>query len=305
MTDPLDVERDFRRYLAAKRTVDDRALDRRVFDRLRAALERRDAIAIVEIGAGIGAMVERLLALDALPRRTEYTAVDVDPATVETARNRLPDRLERAGYDVARTDDAVRFERGNRTVSLDLVVDDAVGFVARERDRGRVWDLLVGHAVLDVIGVDALPTLLRAVPGGFCYFPITFDGATRFEPPHSLDRQIERRYHRYLDGKPDGSSRAGRRTLRRLQQQAVDVLAVGGSDWVVYPVDGDYPAEEAYFLHYSVDTIEGALADDSAIPADALTDWTETRHRQIDDGELTYVAHQLDMLGRVPSAPGD
>jgi hypothetical protein len=46
-------------YLLAKRTVDDRALHRGVFDRLRSELPPRPRI--LEIGAGAGTMVARAL----------------------------------------------------------------------------------------------------------------------------------------------------------------------------------------------------------------------------------------------------
>lgn len=337
MTNGFDAdygfERDFQRYLAAKRTVDDRAIDRRTLDRLRTELDRLktdehpDVLDVLDVGTGIGATIERMLALDELPRRVEYTAVDLDPANVEIARQRLPDVLAAEGYDAVRTDDGLRFERGDRTVSLELVAGDAVEVVSGELDRGRTWDLLVGHAVLDVIGPDALAVLLGAVPGGYCYFPITFDGATRFGPPHDLDAEIERRYHRHLDRKPAGRSRAGHPTLDRLCRSAAEVLAVGGSDWVVYPGDSGYPGDEAYFLHYIVDTVARSIADDAAIddgpsadtagedpavddgdPDDPVLDesalraWATTRHRQVDEGRLTYVTHQLDVLARVPDS---
>lgn len=305
MSDGFDFERDFHRYLAAKQTVDDRAIDRRTFERLESELEQRDAISILEVGAGTGAMIERLLALDALPDRVEYTAVDTEARNLDTARERLPSRLEGIGYSVDRTDESLRIERDGRIVSLELVVDDAIQRIDRKRCSGRTWDLLVGHAVLDVIGLDSLGVLLSAVPGGLCYFPITFDGATRFAPRLPLDERIERRYHRHMDRKPDGSSRAGQRVLGRLWESDVELLAVGGSDWVVYGTDAGYPADEAYFLHYIVDTIGRALADDPGLDDEALHGWVETRHEHVNEGQLTYVAHQLDLLGRVSSSLSD
>lgn len=304
MTDAFDpeqdVERDFQRYLDAKRTVDDRVLDRHTVDRLRTELGRLDSLDVLDVGSGTGAMVERLLSLDELPERVAYTAVDIDPENVQSARDRLPDRVAAAGYDVDRTDAGLRCDRDDRTVDLALVEGDAVEFATRQRERGRTWDLLVGHSLLDVIDLDVLPALLSAVPGGLCYFPITFDGGTRFTPTHPLDGRVERRYHRHMDEKPVGCSRAGYRTLGRLHESAGDVLAVGGSDWVVHPDDGEYPADEAYFLRYIVDTVGRALAEDPSVDDESLGEWVETRHRQIEAGRLTYVAHNLDILGRAP-----
>ncbi|PSQ57565.1 hypothetical protein BRD18_07310, partial [Halobacteriales archaeon SW_7_71_33] len=64
------------RYLAAKRTVDDRALDEGVLDRLARAVP--DSPTVLEVGAGIGTMVERLLDRGLLSGAVTYVAVDLD-----------------------------------------------------------------------------------------------------------------------------------------------------------------------------------------------------------------------------------
>ncbi len=51
----------FLRYLRAKKTVDDRALNAGVWAQLAAHLGARDDVRILEAGAGIGTMIERLI----------------------------------------------------------------------------------------------------------------------------------------------------------------------------------------------------------------------------------------------------
>ena len=66
------------RYLAAKKSVDDRALNWQVWQHLVAALPRatlEQPLRILEVGAGIGSMVERLLTDDVLTHAT-YTAIE-------------------------------------------------------------------------------------------------------------------------------------------------------------------------------------------------------------------------------------
>lgn len=297
------MDADFQRYLRAKRTVDDRSLDRRLLDRLQSELRTRDRpgpLRILEVGAGVGTMVERLLEWDLLPpgERVEYTALDVDPANVRTIRDRLPAWASDRGIDAALADGTVTLDGSTRVV-VDPVVADATDFVpAADRE----WDLLVGAAVLDIIGLDALLALLSGLGEGGCwYFPITFDGGTRFAPTHSADDTVEAAYHQHMDEKPGGDSRAGQHALERLgQSTATRVLGVAGSDWAVYPVDGEYPGDEAYFLRYVLDTIERSLSELEGGPdEETLAAWLERRRRQIDRGELTYLTHQLDLLGRV------
>jgi hypothetical protein len=116
-----------------------------------------------------------------------------------------------------------------------------------------------------------------------------------------VDDAIARRYHDHMDRIRDGGhSRAGRRLLDAARRRdGLELLAAGGSDWVVRPRDGEYPDDEAYFLHHVVDTVDGALSAHPDADDDARRRWVRRRHAQVDAGELIYVAHQIDALGRV------
>ena len=90
------------RYLAAKKSVDDRALNWRVWQRLVAALPRaptEQPLRILEVGAGIGSMVERLLAGDVLTHAT-YTGIDMAPTLMAEAHRRLPQWADEQGFQV-------------------------------------------------------------------------------------------------------------------------------------------------------------------------------------------------------------
>ncbi len=305
MTEPAAYS--FRRYLEAKRTVDERARNRRVFDRLgRALADRPTPLAVLEVGAGTGALVERLAAWEALPATVEYTAVDVDSELVAAARDRLVARTDPPTFEPREREGVLVADRGGRRVVVELLARDAFDLVA---ETDRTWDLLVAQAFVDLTDVrDALARLGSALaPGGLCYFPITFDGGTWFHPPvdPAFDERVARRYHDHMDAGEgtaggEGDSRAGRRLLSALPELGGTVLATGGSDWVVVPGPDGYRADEAYFLHHVVETVRGALADDPALEAARFARWVERRHRQIEDGRLVYVAHQLDVLGRLP-----
>jgi hypothetical protein len=157
--------------------------------------------------------------------------------------------------------------------------------------------------------LPALCSLMR--PGGLLYFPLTFDGGTVFQPEGEaqFDGAIEACYHqtidqRVLDGKPSGDSRAGRRLFAHLRAAGVDVVAAGGSDWVVFAGANGYPADEAYFLHDIIHTIGATLTGHPQLNTERLSTWLAQRHAQIEQGTLVYIAHQLDILGRVPARTG-
>lgn len=297
MTDP------FHRYLRAKRTVDDRAIDRRLVGILREALAARAAatdgpLRVLEIGAGIGTMVRRAVEWDLLPSgEIAYTAVDVQQETVESIPRYLREWAGEHPPSVSRTDPLV-LDAPDRTITIEPVVADAVAYAdGADAD----YDLLVGAALLDLLDLDGLETLLGALAqGGLYYFPITFDGATRFVPGHPSDCAVERRYHAHMDRKAGGSSRAGGELLARLQGlEASTVLGVAGSDWIVRPVDGTYPHDEAYFLSHIIDTVEAALGELDGETVPDLDEWLDRRREQVGAGELVYLTHQLDVLGRV------
>ncbi|MFC6756214.1 hypothetical protein ACFQER_05320 [Halomicroarcula sp. GCM10025894] len=273
----------FQRYLRAKRTVDDRALDRRLVESLRAELAARAAehsgpLRVLEIGAGIGTMLTRFLDWDVLPEcDVEYVALDVQADNVAAMAGYLTEWA--VDSDVTVDDDApITLEDGTRQVTVESVVADAIDYADGHDAVGHGgrpgYDLLVGAALLDILDREALGTLLGTVaPGGLYYFPITFDGATRFRPPHPADSAVEGRYHDHMDAKPGGDSRAGGAVLERLQRLGgATLLGVAGSDWVVRPVDGTYPGDEAYFLRHILDTVEGAVGE-QAVPRGSTTGW--------------------------------
>ena len=243
MTDAFD----FTRYLASKRTVDDRALNRQVWQTLADAVDdelaRDRPLRVLEVGAGIGTMVERCVEWGLFARsgfEVDYTAIDSEENNIEVARRRLA-HLPSGGKPGLR----VRLETA-----------DLYEFAARRENRQR-FDLIIAHALLDLLHLPtALPSLLQmARPGGLFYFSINFDGATLFLPEvdAALDGRIEALYHRSMDtritdGQPSGDSRTGRKLFHALRGRRAEVLAAGSSDWVVHPVGGGYPADEAYFL---------------------------------------------------------
>ena len=146
----------------------------------------------------------------------------------------------------------------------------------------------------------------RLAPGGLFYFTLNFDGATILEPPidPDLDALIEALYHRTMDtrrsrGRPSGSSRTGRRLFGRLKEAGARLIAAGSSDWVVFPGPDGYPGDEAYFLHFIIDTIGQALHGHPELAGSRFQAWIAQRHRQIEARELIYIAHQLDFLGYI------
>jgi SAM-dependent methyltransferase len=292
---------DYARYLAAKTTVDDRALNRHVLAELR-RLMPAGAPRVLEVGAGLGTMVARLMDWGVVGAG-EYILLDADRQLLEHSRRWLCDWAAARGLRSDPLPDGLQV--GDLRVRL---VHAELGSYL-EAAHGALADVLIANAVLDLVDVPAiLPGLLRLlVPGGVYWFTINYDGMSIFEPGHPLDDQVMRAYHRDMDervryGRPAGESRTGRRLFHHLRAAGAPALAAGSSDWVVSAdPDGNYPGDEAYFVRSILSTIQNALRSrhDRVEPAD-LDNWLAVRGRQLADGELVYIAHQLDFAGRSP-----
>lgn len=298
---------DFVRYLNAKRSVDDRALNRRTWamlaEVLHAAHTRQPdkALRVLEIGAGSGAMIERAATWGLWPAdaRVHYTAVDGEGANVAAGRARVA---------------ALRAAGQLDGVQVEWVAGDLFAHVEHIVQQGERVDLLIAHAVLDLVDIRSTLPLLADVlkPDGLLYAPITFDGATIFEPPPdppldpALDRAIIDAYHASMDRRA-GGSQSGRRLIGALSSSPWMLLAAGSSDWIVYANrvnqsdgSGRYPGDEAYFLHHILHFFDDALGSalPPAVDSQQLAHWIENRRAQVERGDLIFIAHQVDLLAR-------
>jgi SAM-dependent methyltransferase len=300
----------FLRYLEAKKSIDDRALNRQVLNRLQRELINTGEVGplkILEVGCGIGTMVERLIEGE-LIARFDYTGLDIEAGALLEAYRRL--RTFAPGQGLACQeggDGKLLLSRADHCWSLNFLPIDVFDFAADE-DRHGSWDVLIAHAFLDLLPLAvALPILLSLVrPGGLCYFSLNFDGVTTWLPPldDRLDDQIEALYHQSMHQSSSGGSsrsgsRSGRLLLTLLPPLGLDLLTVGSSDWAVLPHQGKYLQDEAYFLSYLLHLLEEALAGNATVDPAQLQYWLSTRRKQLETGELMLLTHQWDILGRM------
>jgi SAM-dependent methyltransferase len=289
----------FTRYLAAKRHVDNRALNRQVLAEL-CRLMPAGAPRILEVGGGLGTMVARLLEWRVIDAG-EYTLLDVDRRLLEGSRAWLGEWARGHGIRAEPLPDGLRL--GDLRVRL---VEAELGSYL-DAGHGEPADVLIAHAFLDLVDVPAaLPGLLGLLaPGGAYWFTVNYDGETIFQPDHPDDRQMMQAYHRSMDervryGRPAGDSRSGRHLFGQLADAGAPPLSAGSSDWVVHAgPDGVYPDDDADFLGHILDTVEAALQE--RVDPAALAGWMASRRGQLAAGRLCYIAHQLDFAGRSPA----
>jgi SAM-dependent methyltransferase len=276
---------DFIRYLAAKKTIDDRSLNTHVwatFERLIAPLAEPR---VLELGGGIGTMVERFAARGLLSG-ARYTLIDEQHSVIDVARSRT------AGLPIAAT----------------CEVADARAYLRGARGQ---FDVVVAHAFLDLFRLgDIVPLALGALkPGGVFYFSVNFDGATLLQPEidRAYDDEIEMLYHRTMDervtdGVRSGDSRSGRHLFGQLRAAGADIHASGASDWVVFAGSHGYVDDDAFFLRCILGFFEDSVGRRPEIDRARFAAWLAERHAQMARGDLIYIAHQLDFVGR--ASPG-
>ncbi len=202
----INVEYSFTRYLRAKVSVDDRAMNQGVWDRMAALLPVQTShrpLRILEVGCGIGTMVERMVRKGLLSH-VEYTGIDLQPEIITHAAQYLKEWTKLAGFRLVEdSGEGFLLEDGHRELAVRFIDADLQAFLDRDKDLGD-WDLLVAHAFLDLVDVSSsLAPLLGALrKGGVFYFTLNFDGQTILEPlvDLNLDEQIERFFTRPWTG---------------------------------------------------------------------------------------------------------
>ena len=297
-------------YLAAKKSIDDRALNRYVWTALCQALPQTtgaEPANIVEIGAGIGTMLARVVDWGLLTGPAAYLATDCDAGHLRLARHYLAAWANKQGYAL-HWPEKQRGRLCTEEIEIALVFETvrAEEMARRTESRG-TFHLLIAHAVLDLIDLPAvLPGLLsQLTDNGLAYFTCNFDGATLFLPeyPGGEEQEILRRYHASMEARLTGASRTGRRLLGMLQGPGLKLLAAGSSDWVIHPRHRTYSGDEVVFLHTLIAGVEQELAGKSGPAPPGLAVWARTRHRQVEDGALTFLARNLDLLARRRPSP--
>src|SRR6266498_2970146 len=285
----------FSHYLLSKQTVDDRALNKDVLNALRASMPPQP-VSIVEVGAGIGTMLKRLVTWDIFCAG-EYVLVDAMEENIAYAREWIPQWAVEAGLSVERIgENQLHLCGQTRDIQIRLECADVFDFIQRNK---KPADVLIAHAFLDLLPMPESLAGLLSLTKGLAWLTLNFDGVSSLQPvvDLSLDEKIERLYHATMDSRfTGGDSRMGRKLFEHLRSVNAEILAAGASDWVVYANDGKYSVDEKYFLQFVLRFFEGSLKDCDELNPVVFERWLAQRHEQIECSELVYIAHQMDFL---------
>jgi SAM-dependent methyltransferase len=265
-------------YLAAKRGLDDRALNRDVLSAFADALPAEPTV--LEVGCGTATMPERLFEWGVV-EAGRWVAVDTHPEAIEAGRERLATR-----GDATVEDGAIRIG----DLAVELVRADAFEYASRVDER---VDAVVGSAFFDIVDVPKAISAFGAVTD-LIYAPITYDGTTTFVPGDAEDDTVLGRYHEHMRSRRPGGPNGG----RLLRTALASVEAAGESPWTISP---PYTTGEKTVLEHVLGTIDDAV---SSMGYDAES-WVRRRRRQLDARALHYRAANVDLLGQPAVSPAD
>jgi hypothetical protein len=291
------MEYSFPHYLLSKQSVDDRALNKDVVSELKSNLPQQP-IRIIEVGAGIGTMLRRLMRWNII-QQAEYILVDEMTENIDYALVWTKAWAEESGLRVEGSgENQLRVFDQTHDVHITFQRADVFDFIQKNTESA---DLLIAHAFLDLLPMpESLPKLL-SLTKNLAWLTVNFDGVTSLEPTIDavLDEKIETLYHKTMDTRTTGGdSKSGRHLFGHLKKAGAEILAAGASDWVVHAVNHKYVDDEKYFLQFILHFFEESLTGNAELVADSFTAWLTERRTQIERGELVYIAHQVDFLAR-------
>jgi hypothetical protein len=289
----IDETFDYVQYLDVKKSIDDRSLNQNVWKHFSSWLKKesnqKDKLKLLEIGAGIGTMIERLLEAGLL-RNCHYIALEPEDSFKEAASSRLESWANQHAYDFIANDVGL-WEIQNNDIQITVEWLKADADQVNKLFDNESFDLILSHAVIDLLPVPKImPVILEKLKkqGGF-YFSLNFAGETVFFPAYENDSIIAEKYHADMDKRFPGldwqPSKTGGSLGGWLDNYGCQQIVEGASDWELASVDH-------LFIKNILDTINKAL---DGLPD--LEEWIKTRYLELDKGVLKLSISNRDCFG--------
>lgn len=289
----IDEAFDYIKYLDAKKAIDDRSLNKEVWNEFSGWVKSRKSetenFKVLEIGAGIGTMIERLLDASLLTK-CHYIALEPEGPFKEAAKLRLQAWAEIRGLTFrVRSSNSWLLSGDGLDVTIEWLVKSAENITNLFKDKS--FDLLLSHAVIDLLPVpDIMPNIIKKLQEqGAYYFSLNFSGSTKFDPQHKHDDVISRHYHADMDKRfPEldwQPSLTGLELSNNMEMHRCKTAAEGESDWLL-------GKDDQIFIENILETVNKALL---GLPG--LDAWFAKRIEQNNKGKLMLKISNRDCFG--------
>ena len=291
----------FADYLNAKFALDERSLNGEVRRAYEQALHSLPKIECLDVGAGTGASLRRLLA-SSLSAPLSVTALDRDTNLLDIARRDIPGWLGAVELKPHMQDGAIR-----TCGEMQIDIRFADGELKHHRP-DRIYNVITAHAFLDLAPLRAALRQFAAwlEPGGYLYTSINYDGDTALLPVYEdsvFEADLLSHYNRTMelrrvDGLATGGAYCGRRLRDLLPGYGFEILAAGDSAWNISPVRQQYRDRDAICLEALLGMIYGEGRGCDLFAVDELDRWRDARKRCLQQGLLELRIQHLDFLAR-------
>ena len=135
-----------------RKSVDDRSINQHALHHLAKELANRSysgPLQVVEVGPGIGTMLERLMGWQILPDVC-YQAIDLEPANIKEARRLFPVWSSAMGVEMTKTPSGgeLSAKDGSHHITVGFDTMDMYDWIAGQGENNPV-DLLIAHAFME------------------------------------------------------------------------------------------------------------------------------------------------------------
>ena len=310
---PLET---YQEYLEAKRVVDLRCLNRRVYNAFRARVETFRDPFLLDLGTGTGLMIRKLLGLRPQGDTLIY-GIDLDERNCSAALRLIVRALVRSGYHVhvrgrdgpeEGTAMGIVASLQGRRIRVEIRNADVLEPEASWLPGDGAFDAVTANAFMDLVPLEETVQRINCFlkPQGLFYATINYDGVTTLLPPFR-DREFERdlldNYNFAMDrrrvhGMATGGSRSGSRLFGVLSERGFRIVELGSSDWTVGPKAGEYERLEKSFVRAILQMIYEEGIANGMQHSGRLESWRAERLDALERGELSFMNHQIDLLAQ-------
>ena len=256
-----------RDWLRLRESADHRARSAALVEKLAARFAGREAITIVDLGAGLGSNLRAIAPM--LPARQHWILVDHDPALLAGAGDAIgswadSSRATVAGIEAVKSGCALHVE----LMRHDLAADPAAW-------NSLTPDLVTAAALFDLVSEAWINRLVAALSRArlTLYAALTHDGETQWLPPHPADAAMEAAFaHHFARDKgfgPSAGARASRLLAERLGAAGYTVERAS-SPW---RLGRDDKALIAALAHGWTETVR----ETGKVPDQTIEDWLKAR----------------------------
>ncbi|CAM9237441.1 unnamed protein product [Chrysoparadoxa australica] len=294
-------------YLRSKNTCDLRSLNEEVWEELERQVQglsgahfRGGTLRVLDAGAGLLPLLDRVMKLKGEFLRVRYTAYESNAAVARAAASALEEkgfeRLAAAaeGEERREEEDHHRSIYCKGGVTVEVVEGDFLTGAAACREGA---DLVIGCCFADLVDPAALVEALEETVGGgestLVYLPITFEGCTKMVPEaeqagsRPSDQLVLDAYHESLDH-DQGHFIDTLKLMKTITERGGTIIAQGLSPWTISPQSDKYMWEcMMYFI--------GAATALHLCPEWDLRAWVRSKH----EAKPSIEAANIDILARV------